>query len=131
MRKNTERNHGEELTEASLRALEDHFDHSLVGRPWHGPRVITLDDVLHPLSVHDDVINEANTFPQGNEVQLVGEEIDVDLGLIQGVCRVQRNRAILRKRTQQIDDDSEVVALRGRGEVPLEGVAEHGLRSLA
>lgn len=100
MRKNSERNHGEELTEASLRALEDHLDHSLVGGPWHGPRVIALDDVLHPLAVHDDVINEANTFPQGDEVQLVGEEIDVDLCLIQGVGRVQSDGAVLRQRPQ-------------------------------
>lgn len=114
------------LTEAGLRSLLDHRVHGLIRASRHGPGVVLLNNVLHAVAVHENVVDEANTLSHGNQIQVIGEKVDVDVGLLEGVRRVERDGAAPREGTQQIDNDGHVIALGGRGDVPLEGVAEHG-----
>lgn len=115
------------LTESSLRAFQDHLIHSGVGSAGHRPWVITLHDILHALAVHDDVVDEADALAQRDDVEIVGEEVQVDVGLLERVGRVQLHGAVAGERAQEVDDYGEAVARGWRGDVPLEGVGEHGL----
>jgi hypothetical protein len=47
--------------------------------------------------------------------------------LLEGVCTVELDDAVAGQGAEEVHDDGEVVALGRRRDVPLEGVAEHGL----
>ena len=92
-------------------------------RPW----VVLADDILHAFAVHDDVVNELDTFSQPNDVEVVGEEVQVGDRLIQWIRRCELDISVLRERAHQVDEDRQPVALGRCREMPLERVAEHWL----
>lgn len=74
--------------ETCLRPLKDLSDHALVRATGHRPGVVALNNVLHPVAVHENVVDKADTFAKGNEVKVVREEVEVDVRLLKGVDRV-------------------------------------------
>lgn len=63
------------LTETSLAPFEDHLVHGLIGVAGHGPRIVVDDEVLHAIAIHEDIVHEAHAFAEGDEIQVVGEEV--------------------------------------------------------
>jgi hypothetical protein len=120
------RQESEKLTKPSLRPLQIHLIHGFIRVPRHGSRVILPNDILHPLTRHQQIVHLADALAHGDNVQLIRKEADVDLGLLQRIRRVQLHRAGLGQRPEQIDSDGEVLPLGRGGDVPLEWGGEHG-----
>ena len=60
---------------AGLTPLENLLDHRLVTVAGHRPGVVALDDVLEAGAGHDNVVDHADAFAQGDKVEIVGEEV--------------------------------------------------------
>lgn len=76
--------------------------------------------------MQEDVVYEAAAFAQGDEIQIVGEIVEVDVRLFERIGRIEFHVAVAGKGTQEVDDYRQPGACGRRGDVPLEGVAEHG-----
>lgn len=111
--------------ERGLATVENRALHLLVGLERHLPRVLGLDERTERFSLGEHVIGEADALAHGDDVEVVDEEVEVDVGLLEGIGAVEGDRAGLGDRAHQVDDDSQVLALFGSGEMPLEGAAEH------
>lgn len=115
---------GRGLTVSSLAAVQNSSLHVLIGVERHLEGVLLDDNVLETGTGGQDIVGPADTLAHGQDVQVVGEEVEVDVGLNQRVGAVQGDLT-LGQRAQQVDDDSHVAARLGDGVVPLEGSAEH------
>lgn len=111
--------------ERRLAAVQHGALHLLVRLERHVPGILSLDERAEGLSLSEDVIGEADTLAHRENVEVVGEEVEVDVCLLEGVCAVEGDGARLGDGAHQVDDYGDVLALLGGGEVPLEGTAEH------
>jgi hypothetical protein len=82
--------------EASLRALKDRLDHCLIRVTGHWPWVVVADNILRTVASLDNIVNEPNTLAESNEIEVVGEEIQVDVRLLQWVGGVVRAKGARR-----------------------------------
>ena len=64
-----------------LAALQDGPIQCQIRRPRHRPWIIFAYEILHAVAIHDDVVDEAEAFAHGDEVEIVGEEVEVDIWL--------------------------------------------------
>ena len=116
---------GTTWVERSLATVENRALHLLVGLERHLPRVLSLDKGAERFGLGEHVVGEADALAHGDDVEVVGEEVEVDVGLLEGVGAVESDRSGLGDRAHQVDDDSQVLALFGSGEMPLEGATKH------
>lgn len=111
--------------EGSLATVQNGSVHLLVGVERHFPWVLALNQVLEALALEQQVIAESDTLTHGNNIEVIGEEIKVDIRLLEGVGTVQGHLTRVGDRADQVNDHGKVITgLRG-GEVPLEGGTEH------
>ena len=75
--------------EARLTAFQDGPIHSLIRRPRHRPGIVFAHEILHAVAIHEDIVDEADAFAQGDEVEIVGEEIEVDVWLDRVIGRAE------------------------------------------
>lgn len=111
--------------ERGLATVENRTLHLRVRFQGHIPGVLGLDERAEGFGFDEDVVAEADTLAHGKDVEVVGEEVEVDVGLLEGVGAVEGHRARFGDRAHQVDDNGQVLALLGRREMPLEGAAEH------
>ncbi len=50
--------------------------------PRHGPRVLVDDDVLETVAFEEQVVGPPDPLAHGNDVEVVGGAVEVDVGLI-------------------------------------------------
>ena len=118
---------GEIRTETGLATLQNLPTHLLIIITGHSPGVVLANDVLHTLTIKEDIINKANTFAHGNDVEVIAKEVQVDIRLLKRISRVELHLAVLGERAEEIDDNGEPVTFGRSGKVPLEGIGKHGL----
>ncbi len=78
-----------QLTKTSLATLQDHLVHRRIGVSRHGPRIVAANDVLHPFTSHKDIVNKADTLPQGHNVEIISKKVEIDIRLIKAVGRIE------------------------------------------
>jgi hypothetical protein len=113
--------------ESRLAPFQDGPIHGLVGGPRHGPRVVAFHEILHGLTVHQDVVDEPNTLAHSDQIDVVAEEVEVDGRLVQVRGGPKTDLPRWGQGSHQVDNDGQVVSTWRRGYMPLEGVAKHGL----
>ena len=74
---------------ARLAAFQNRPIHRLIRRPRHRPRIILAHEILHAVAIHEDVVDEADAFAHGDEVEIVGEEVEVDVRLDRVIGRAE------------------------------------------
>ncbi len=114
-------------TKSSLRPFQDQLAHLLVRVAWHRPRIIFADDVFESITCHEHVIYEPDTFSQGNFVEAILKEGDIDVWIHERVSRLLRDKTRLRDWSHQVDNHRQPIPLIGNGEVPLKGIWKQGL----
>ena len=75
--------------EARLSAYQDGPVHRLIRRPRHRPGVVFTHEILHAVAIQDDIVDEADAFAQGDEVEIVGQEVEVDVWLDRVIGRAE------------------------------------------
>lgn len=83
------------LTESGLRSLQNHLDHGLIRVAGHGPGVVVANDVLHAVAIHDDVIHHSNSFTESDEVEIMRKVVEINVGLLEVIRRVEFHFSIL------------------------------------
>lgn len=117
------------LTESCLRSFQNHPVHSGIRSTGHGPGIIFPNDIFHAVSIHENIIHKPNSLSECQKIEVAGEEIEIDIGLIECVGRLQFDLTGRRNRSKKIDDDGEPVSRRRGRNMPLKGIREHGLSS--
>ena len=116
---------GAARVEGGLAAVEDGALHGGVVVEGHGPGVLVLDDIREPVAAEQQVVRPADALAHGDDVELVGEEVQVDVRLRERVGAFEPHRPAVRHGPHKVHHHRGVAApLRDR-EVPLEGGAEH------
>ena len=111
--------------ERGLATVENRALHLLVGLKGHLPWVLGINERAERFSLGEQVVGEADALAHGDDVEVVGEEVEVDVGLLEGVGAVEGDRSGFGDRAHQVDDNGQVLALLGSREMPLEGAAKH------
>lgn len=110
--------------ERGLGAVEHSALHELVVVQRHVPGILGLDDILEPVAVLEHVVGVPDALADGDDVEVVVEVVQVDVGLLQRVGAVEGDLAALGDRADEVDHYRDVVALGWGWVVPLEGGAE-------
>lgn len=87
---------GAALTISRLASLHDCLLHRFVGLPREREWVFLANDVLESFTVHENVIDKPDAFSQGDEIQIVREVVQVDVGLVQRVGRANLDLTVPR-----------------------------------
>lgn len=111
--------------ESSLAAIQNSVVHRHIIVQGHLPGVFTYDDVLEAFTLGKDIITEPDTFSHGNDVKVIGEEVQVDVRLHEWIRAVESHLAGVRDRAHQVNDRGHIATLLRNGIVPLEGATEH------
>ena len=110
-----------------LTAFQDGSIHRQIRCPRHRPGIVFAYEILHAVTIHDDIVDEADAFAHDDEVEIVGEEVKVDVWLHRVIGRAETDFPAGREGAQKVDDDGEMVTLRWSWDVPLEGISKHRL----
>ena len=111
--------------ECGLAALQHSAFHLFVRIERHIPRVFIDHNVLKAVPFEEKIIRPPNPLAHSDYVEVVGEEVEVDVRLLQRIGTVERNLTGLGHGANQINNHTCVTSLLGDGEMPLEGAAEH------
>lgn len=110
--------------ERGLGAVKHSALHELIVMQRHVPGIFGLDDILEPVAVLEHVVGVPDALADGDDVEVVVEVVQVDVGLLQGVGAVEGDLAALGDGADQVHHHCDVVALGGGWVVPLEGRTE-------
>ena len=77
------------LTESSLRSLQHSAVHGLIGVDGHLPWIVSKHNILHPLTGGEHIVRPSDTLTHSQNIKVVAEEVQVDIGLFQRIGRVK------------------------------------------
>ena len=69
------------LTESSLASVQNSLIHVIVRMERHPPGIFPNNNVLEPSTVGENIVCLVYTLPHGQNIQIVGEEVEIDVGL--------------------------------------------------
>ena len=110
-------------TEAGLGTVKDSPLHLIVTVEGHLPGVFADNDILEACTGGEKVVGPSDTFPHGQDIEIIAKEVEVDVRLDKRVGVVQGNLT-LRQGAQEVDNNGHVVAGLRKRVVPLERAAE-------
>lgn len=79
------------------------------------------------MPIHQNIVHKAHAFPQGDQIQVIREIVQIDIRLLKWVRGSKFDFAVPRQGPKKVDNNREVVPLQGSWIMLLEGVRQHRL----